>query len=71
MFLIFCFQLKNAAYSTITALQSQLNGLHVQKQKIEAAAEREAELREKSADERRLRTEIARMNRDRTEQAWM
>ncbi|KAI8442246.1 hypothetical protein MSG28_005817 [Choristoneura fumiferana] len=64
-------QLKNAAYSTITALQSQLNGLHVQKQQLEAAAEREAELREKSADERRLRTEIARINRDRTEQAWM
>ncbi|XP_063388986.1 cilia- and flagella-associated protein 53-like [Cydia fagiglandana] len=63
-------QLKNAAYSTISALQSQLKGLSVQKQKLEEAAEKEAELREASANERKLRTEIARINRDRTEQAW-
>ncbi|XP_072934462.1 trichoplein keratin filament-binding protein-like [Epargyreus clarus] len=63
-------QLKNTTYSTITALQSQLNGLRLQKEQLDAAATRETELREAVAHERNLRQEIAKMQREGNTQAW-
>lgn len=63
-------QLKNTSYSTVTALQSQLNGLRLQQQQLEENCARESELREAAAHERKLRTEIARMQRAGNVQAW-
>ncbi|XP_034827520.1 trichoplein keratin filament-binding protein-like [Maniola hyperantus] len=63
-------QLKNTQYSTITALQSQLNGLRVQKEQMEEYASREAELRAAATHERLLRGEIARAQREGNTQAW-
>ncbi|XP_049879634.1 trichoplein keratin filament-binding protein-like [Pectinophora gossypiella] len=63
-------QLKNSSYSTITALQSQLNSLKVQKEQIEKATEREATLREAVAHESQIRGEIARMQREGHTEAW-
>ncbi|XP_023943868.2 trichoplein keratin filament-binding protein [Bicyclus anynana] len=63
-------QLKNSQYSTITSLQSQLNGLRVQKQQLEDVAQREDELRAAAAHERLLRAEIARAQREGNTQAW-
>ncbi|XP_046964420.1 trichoplein keratin filament-binding protein-like [Vanessa cardui] len=63
-------QLKNTSYSAITALQSQLNGLRLQKEQMEQVATREAELREAASHERLLRTEIARAQREGNTQAW-
>ncbi|XP_050677374.1 trichoplein keratin filament-binding protein-like [Leptidea sinapis] len=64
-------KLKNTSYSTITSLQSQLNSLKLQKEQLDAAATREAELRAAVAHERNIRTEIARMQRQGNMQAWM
>ena len=66
----FYFQLKNSQYSTITALQSQLNGLRIQKEQIEEISNREAELREAAIHERLLRSEIAKAQREGNTQAW-
>ncbi|CAB3246282.1 unnamed protein product [Arctia plantaginis] len=63
-------QLKNSTYSTVTALQSQLNSLRVQQRQLEDTCAREAELREAAANERTLRTEIARVHREGSTQAW-
>ncbi|CAH2093835.1 unnamed protein product [Euphydryas editha] len=63
-------QLKNTSYSTVTALQSQLNNLRLQKEQMQEVANREAELREAAAHERSLRVEIARMQREGNVQAW-
>ncbi|XP_068623693.1 trichoplein keratin filament-binding protein-like isoform X2 [Battus philenor] len=63
-------QLKNTEYSTIAALQSQLNSLKVQKEHLDEAAEREADIRAAIDHERNLRTEIARMQRAGNAQAW-
>ncbi|CAH0713787.1 unnamed protein product, partial [Brenthis ino] len=63
-------QLKDSSYSTITALQSQLNGLRLQKEQIEEIASREAELREAALHERLLRSEIAKAQREGNTQAW-
>ncbi|XP_075984052.1 trichoplein keratin filament-binding protein isoform X2 [Anticarsia gemmatalis] len=63
-------QLKNSTYSTVNALQSQLNSLRIQQQQLEATCAREAELREAAASERTLRTEIARVHREGSTQAW-
>ncbi|XP_014356301.2 trichoplein keratin filament-binding protein [Papilio machaon] len=63
-------QLKNTEYSTIAALQSQLNGLRVEKEKLEEVAEREADVRAAIDNEKKLRTEIARMHREGNVQAW-
>ncbi|CAK1541600.1 unnamed protein product [Leptosia nina] len=61
---------KSSSVSTITALQSQLNSLKVQKEKLEEVAQKEAELREAASNERRLRQEIARAQREGNTQAW-
>ncbi|XP_045486973.1 trichoplein keratin filament-binding protein isoform X1 [Pieris rapae] len=63
-------QLKNTSYSSINALQSQLNGLKVQKEKIDAVAQRESEIKEAIFNERRVRQEIARAQRAGNTQAW-
>ncbi|KAJ0173046.1 hypothetical protein K1T71_011222 [Dendrolimus kikuchii] len=63
-------QLKNTSYSTMTALQSQLNSLRLQQKQLEATSEREAELREAAAHERKLRSEIAKAQREGNVQAW-
>ncbi|CAH0402778.1 unnamed protein product [Chilo suppressalis] len=63
-------QLKNSSYSTITALQSQLNGLRVQQQQMQAAEEREQSLRDAHAHERDLRREIARTQRAGSAHQW-
>ncbi|XP_026740572.1 trichoplein keratin filament-binding protein-like [Trichoplusia ni] len=63
-------QLKNSAYSTVTALQSQLNSLRLQQQQLDATCAREAELREEATNERKLRSEIARVHREGSTQAW-
>ncbi|CAG9791413.1 unnamed protein product [Diatraea saccharalis] len=63
-------QLKNSSYSTMTALQSQLNSLRVQQQQLEAAKTREQELRDAHAHERDLRREIARVQRAGSAHAW-
>ncbi|CAH2052049.1 unnamed protein product, partial [Iphiclides podalirius] len=63
-------QLKNTEYSTIAALQSQLNGLRLQKERLEEAVEREEVIREAVDREKKLRVEIARMQRAGNVQAW-
>ncbi|XP_045503655.1 trichoplein keratin filament-binding protein [Colias croceus] len=63
-------QLKNTSYSTITTLQSQLNSLKLQKEQMDAVASREQELREAALNERRIRAEIARTQREGNTQAW-
>ncbi|XP_028176036.1 trichoplein keratin filament-binding protein-like isoform X2 [Ostrinia furnacalis] len=63
-------QLKNATYSTMASLQSQLNSLRVQQQQAAAASDREAARREACARERRLRHEIARAQRTHSAEAW-
>ncbi|CAG4932716.1 unnamed protein product [Colias eurytheme] len=63
-------QLKNTSYSTITTLQSQLNSLKLQKEQMDAVASREKELREAALNERRIRAEIARTQREGNTQAW-
>ncbi|KAG6446866.1 LOW QUALITY PROTEIN: trichoplein keratin filament-binding protein [Manduca sexta] len=63
-------QLKNSSYSTVTALQSQLNSLRLQQQQLEETCARESELREEAAHERKLRTEIARAQKEGNVQAW-
>ncbi|CAG5044326.1 unnamed protein product [Parnassius apollo] len=63
-------QLKNTEYSTIAALQSQLNSLRLQKERLDAAVEKEAEMRAAIDHEKKLRVEIARLQRDGNIQAW-
>lgn len=63
-------QLKNTTYSTVNALQSQLNNLRVQQKQLEDTCAREAQLREAAANERNLRSEIARVHREGSTQAW-
>ncbi|KAJ8712992.1 hypothetical protein PYW08_008296 [Mythimna loreyi] len=63
-------QLKNSKYSTVTALQSQLNSLRLQQEQLDATCAREAELREAASNERKLRSEIAKIHREGSTQAW-
>ncbi|XP_059050674.1 trichoplein keratin filament-binding protein-like [Achroia grisella] len=63
-------QLKNSAYSSVTALQSQLSGLRLQQQQLQEKQAREQELREACARERDVCAEIARMQRRGHKQAW-
>ncbi|CAH1641185.1 unnamed protein product [Spodoptera littoralis] len=63
-------QLKDSKYSTVTALQSQLNSLRLQQQQLEDTCAREAELREEASNERKIRSEIAKIHREGSTQAW-
>ncbi|KAF9805776.1 hypothetical protein SFRURICE_009408 [Spodoptera frugiperda] len=63
-------QLKESKYSTVTALQSQLNSLRLQQQQLEDTCAREAELREVASNERKIRNEIAKIHREGSTQAW-
>nr|XP_013189573.1 unnamed protein product [Amyelois transitella] len=63
-------QLVNSSYSTVTALQSQLNSLKLQQQQLEANQAAEEELRAACAHERQIRQEIAKMQREGSVQAW-
>ncbi|KAH9641461.1 hypothetical protein HF086_006077 [Spodoptera exigua] len=62
--------LKESKYSTVTALQSQLNSLRLQQQQLEDTCAREAELREVASNERKIRNEIAKIHREGSTQAW-
>ncbi|KAJ2942862.1 hypothetical protein O0L34_g15052 [Tuta absoluta] len=64
-------QLTNAQYSTISTLQSQLNGLRLQQQQLEAVSEKEKEIKEAIQHEEKIRREIGRMQREGHPQAWI
>ncbi|CAG9104565.1 unnamed protein product [Plutella xylostella] len=57
-------QLQNSKYSSINTLQSQLNGLQLKREQLQAAVSHEADMKAAAEHERTLRHEIARAHRE-------
>ncbi|KAG7303481.1 hypothetical protein JYU34_012005 [Plutella xylostella] len=57
-------QLQNSKYSSINTLQSQLNGLQLKREQLQAAVSHEADMKAAVEHERTLRHEIARAHRE-------